>query len=140
MTGMGERLPAEVRPLFQAPVFVVMTTINPNGQPQSSVVWAKLDGDQVLISTIRGRLKCRNMERDPRITLAAYDPEDPYVYAELRGTVTLSEEGGAELIDELSRVYQDKPWQVRPAETRVVVRFTPTKVIHHVAPQSTSRR
>jgi PPOX class probable F420-dependent enzyme len=133
---MAVTLPAEVRPLFQAPVFVIMTTINPDGAPQSSVVWAKLDGDTVVMSTIRGRRKCRNMERDPRVTLLAYDPKDPYVYAELRGTVTLDEAGGVELIDELSRAYDGKPWTVRPAETRVVVRFTPTKVIQHVAPQS----
>lgn len=123
--------------LFQAPVFVVMTTINPDGAPQSSVVWAKLGPEStVLMSTIRGRRKCLNMERDPRVTLLAYDPEDPYVYTELRGTVALSEEGGDAMIDELCRAYQGKPWTIRPAETRVVVRFTPTKVIEHVAPQS----
>lgn len=132
-------MPAEVRPLFQAPVFVVMTTINPTGMPQSSVVWAKVEDDTVLISTIRGRRKCRNMERDPRITLLAYEPDDPYTYAELRGTVTLSEEGGVALIDELSHAYQNEPWTVRPAETRVVVRFTAGKVIYHVAPQSRKR-
>ncbi|HET9142502.1 PPOX class F420-dependent oxidoreductase [Actinophytocola sp.] len=122
--------------LFQAPVFVVMTTINPDGMPQSSVVWAKVLGDDVVISTIRGRRKCRNMERDPRVTLLAYDPEDPYSYVELRGTVRLSEEGGDALIDELSRAYDGKPWSHRPHETRVVVRFTPAKVVSHVSPQS----
>jgi PPOX class probable F420-dependent enzyme len=123
--------------LFSAPVFVVMTTINPDGAPQSSVVWTKVDGEDVLISTIRGRRKCRNMERDPRITLLAYDPADPYSYVELRGTVALSEAGGDALIDELSRAYDGKPWIHRPNETRVVVRFTPTKVVAHLAPQST---
>jgi len=122
--------------LFRAPVFVVLTTINPDGAPQSSVVWTKVDGDDVVFSTIRGRRKCRNMERDPRVTLLAYDPADPYSYVELRGTVTLSEEGGDALIDELSRAYDDKPWTHRPQETRVVVRFTPVKVIEHLAPQS----
>lgn len=63
--------------LFQAPVFVVLTTINPDGAPQSSVIWSKVDGGDILFSTIRGRRKCRNMERDPRVTLLAYDPEDP---------------------------------------------------------------
>jgi PPOX class probable F420-dependent enzyme len=130
MTGMSELR------LFQEPVFVVMTTINPDGAPQSSVVWARVDGSDVLMSTIRGRRKCRNMERDPRVTLLAYDPEDPYAYTELRGTVTLTEEGGDALIDELSRAYEREPWTIRPAETRVVVRFTPTKVIEHVAAQS----
>jgi PPOX class probable F420-dependent enzyme len=133
---MGEALTDDVRPLFQAPVFVVMSTINPDGQPQSSVVWAKVEGDEVVISTIRGRRKCRNMERDPRITLIAYDPDDPYVYVELRGTVTLDEEGGDALINELSLAYDGEPFTHRPTETRVVVRFTTTKVIRHVAPQS----
>lgn len=126
---MVETLPTESRRLFQAPVFVVLTTINPDGAPQSSVVWSKVDGDDVVMSTIRGRRKCRNMERDPRVTLLAYDPDDPYSYVELRGTVTLTEEGGDALIDELSRAYEDKPWAHRPGQTRVVVRFTPTRVV-----------
>lgn len=133
---MAEKLTDDIRPLFQAPVFVVMTTINPDGQPQSSVVWAKVEGDQVIISTIRGRRKCLNMERDPRITLIAYDPEDPYIYVELRGTATLDEAGGRDLIEELSLAYDDKPFPPRPAEVRVVVRFTPTKIIRHMAQQS----
>jgi PPOX class probable F420-dependent enzyme len=133
-------IPDDAKPLFAAPVFVVLTTVNADGSPQSSVVWSRLDGDDVLISTIRGRLKCRNMERDPRVTLLAYDPEDPYFYGELRGTVTLTEEGGNELIDELSRAYNGKPWQIRPAETRVVVRFTPRKVVKHIAAQSRRAR
>lgn len=116
---------------FQAPVFVVLTTINPDGQPQSSVVWAKVEGDQVIISTIRGRRKCRNMERDPRVTLLAYDPQDPYQYVELRGTVTLDEAGGNELINELSLAYDGKPFNLNPDHVRVVVRFTPVKVVEH---------
>lgn len=132
---MGEALTDEVRPLLQAPVFVVMTTINPDSQPQSSVVWAKVEGDQVVISTIRGRRKCLNMERDPRVTLIAYDPEDPYVYVELRGTVTLDEEGGDALIDELSYAYDGKPFNHGPGQVRVVVRFTANKIVRHLAQQ-----
>lgn len=127
---MGESL-ADVARLFQAPVFVVMTTINPDAQPQSSVVWAKVEGDQVIISTIRGRRKCRNMERDPRITLLAYDPDDPYRYVELRGEVTLDEAGGDELIDELSLAYDGEPFKHRPGEVRVVVRFTANRIVKH---------
>jgi hypothetical protein len=58
------------------------------------------------------------------------------VRVEVRGTVSMTEEGGVELIDELSRAYDGVPWTVRPTETRVVVRVTPTKVIEHIAPQS----
>lgn len=109
--------------------FFVLSTVNPNGWPQSSVVWAQRDGDDVLFSTIRGRRKTRNMERDPRVSLVAYDPEDPYSYVEIRGTVTMTEEGGDALIDELCRAYNNgKPWPKRPHETRVVCRVAPRRV------------
>ena len=127
---MAESL-ASVARYFQAPVFVVLSTINPDGQPQSSVVWAKVENDLVIISTIRGRRKCRNMERDPRATLLAYDPERPYYYAELRGTVTLDEEGGDELINELSLAYDGKPFNHPPGQVRVVVRFAADKVFEY---------
>ena len=127
---MGETLAAVSR-FFQAPTFVVISTINPDGRPQSSVVWAKVADDQVIISTIRGRRKCRNMERDPRVTLLAQDPEDPYHYVELRGAVTLDEAGGDELINELCLAYEGKPFNHRPGQVRVVVRFTATKVFEY---------
>jgi PPOX class probable F420-dependent enzyme len=124
---MAETLTAVSR-FFEAPVFVVLSTINPDGRPQSSVVWAKVADDQVVISTIRGRRKCLNMERDPRVTLLAYDPENPYDYVELRGTVTLDEAGGDELINELSLAYEETPFKHPPGQVRVVVRFTADKV------------
>lgn len=129
---MGVRLTDEARRLFQAPVFAVLSTVSESGAPQSSVIWVRHDGDDLLFSTIRGRLKTRNMERNPHVSLCAFDPGDPYVYVEVRGTVTLTEDGGVDLIDELSRAYVGRPWVVRPAETRVVVRVTPTRVIERI--------
>lgn len=133
---MTIKLSDTARRLFQTPVFAVLSTVSPSGAPQTSVIWVRTDGDEVLFSTIRGRLKTTNMERNPRVSLCAYDPEDPYSYVEIRGTVSMVEEGGVELIDELSRAYDGVPWTVRPQETRVVVRVTPTKVIEHVTAQS----
>jgi PPOX class probable F420-dependent enzyme len=118
------------RNLLDGRTFAVVSTINPDGAPQSSVIWIKRDGDQVLFSTILGRRKTRNMQRDPRINVAMYDPADPYRYVEIRGTVTLTEEGGPELIQELSRKYDDEPFvEGHPDNVRVVVRVTPTKVV-----------
>jgi PPOX class probable F420-dependent enzyme len=136
---MAAPLSDEARRLFRAPVFAILSTVSAEGAPQSSVIWVRQDGDDLLFSTIRGRLKTRNMERNPRVSLCAYDPDDPYVYAEVRGTVMLSEEGGLDLIDELSRAYDGKPWRPRPDETRVVARVTPTRVIERVASQSRRR-
>jgi PPOX class probable F420-dependent enzyme len=121
-------------------VFAVLATVSPSGAPQSSVIWVKRDGNAVLFSTIRGRLKTRYMEQNPRVSLCLYDPDDPYAYVEIRGEVSITEQGGDALIDELSRVYDGKPWTIRLHETRVVCRVTPTKVIEHVAAQSPHAR
>jgi PPOX class probable F420-dependent enzyme len=118
--------------LLNPPVFAILSTAAPSGTVQSSVIWVRTDGDDILFSTIVGRLKTRNMQRNPRVSLCAYDPADPYRYVEVRGTVTFTEKGGVELIDELSRAYDGKPWRVRPAETRLVVRVTPTKMFERL--------
>ncbi len=116
--------------LIDAPTFAVVSTINPDGAPQSSVVWVKRDGDDILFSTIRGRRKTKNMERDPRVGVTLYDPADPYRYVEVRGAVSLTEEGGPELIQDLSQKYDGVPFREgRPDNVRVVVRITPTRVI-----------
>lgn len=122
--------------LLNAPYFATLSTVSPSGAPQSSVIWLRTDGDDIIFSTIKGRLKTRHMEANPKVSLLSYDPQDPYAYVEVRGTVTFTEEGGTELIDELSRAYTDTAWTIRPDETRLVVRLTPSKVIEHVAAQS----
>ena len=127
---MSVSLPEPVRRLVDAATYAVITTINADSSPQSTVIWIKRDGDDVLFSTIRGRRKTRNMERDPRVSVCAYDPDDPERYFTVEGTVTLVEEGGVELIDELSRKYDGEPWVPRPTEVRVVCRLTPDRVIY----------
>ena len=125
-------LPSVLTTLLEANTFVVLSTINPDGAPQSSVIWAKLDAGEIVFSTIRGRRKTRNMERDPRISLCLYDPADPYRYVEVRGTVALTEDGGPELIQELSQRYDGTDFQEgNPANVRVVGRVRPTHVVEH---------
>jgi PPOX class probable F420-dependent enzyme len=126
----GVALPELTRRLLDANVFVVLATVNPDGAPQSSVIWAKRDGDEVVFSTIRGRRKTLNMQRDPRVSLCAYDPVDPNHYVEIRGTVTLTEDGGPDLIQELSMRYDGVRFtESDPANVRVVCRVTPSRVI-----------
>lgn len=126
---MSETLPQTVRRLADTTTFAVLSTIDKDGRPQSTVIWMKRDGDDILFSTIRGRRKTRNMERDPRVSICAYDPAEPLVYFAVDGTVTLTEEGGDELIDELSRKYDGEPWSFPAGQVRVVCRVTPTRVI-----------
>lgn len=131
---MSAALSDRLKSLLDTPVFIVVGTVQPDGSPQMSPVWVKRDGDDVLISTTVGRRKEKNLRRDPRATVVVMDPENPYEYAEIRGTAELTTEGGQALIDELSLKYTGKKYaEFNPASAddaeRVVVRITPRKVV-----------
>jgi PPOX class probable F420-dependent enzyme len=129
---MSVPLPDLARRLLDANTFATLSTINPDGAPQSSVIWVKRDGDDILFSTIRGRRKTKNMERDPRVSICMFDPADPYAYVEIRGRVELTEKDGRELINELSLRYDGVAFRVEPPEVvRVVCRVTPDRVVVH---------
>lgn len=123
-------LPDPVKALLDAPTFVVLTTLNPDGSPHATVMWIRRDGDDLLFSTVRGRRKARNMQRDPRVSVCAYDPQQPYVYFTVGGEVTLTEQGGRELIDELSVKYTGGPYtNDGPDAVRLVCRLTPRHLL-----------
>ncbi|WP_242423966.1 pyridoxamine 5'-phosphate oxidase family protein, partial [Frankia sp. EI5c] len=86
--------------------------------------------DELLLSTVRGRAKERDIARDPRVGLMFLDQRDPYSYVEIRGVASLSEEGGKELIDLLSIKYTGSPygWD-GPDEVRLVIRVVAERVL-----------
>ncbi|PNE35999.1 MULTISPECIES: PPOX class F420-dependent oxidoreductase [Streptomyces] len=134
---MTATLSDQLKELLDSPVFVTVGTIQPDGSPQLSPVWVKRDGDDLLISTTVGRRKEQNIRRDPRVSVVLQPFDAPYGYAEIRGTASLSTEGGQELIDELSRKYTGKSYaEFNPAsaddDQRVVVRITPRKVVGRI--------
>ncbi|MFI1890109.1 PPOX class F420-dependent oxidoreductase [Streptomyces jumonjinensis] len=134
---MSAALSDELKALLDSPVFVNVATIQPDGSPQVSPVWVKRDGDDVLISTTVGRRKESNLRRDPRATVVVQPFDAPYTYAEIRGTATLTTDGGQELIDELALKYTGKRYaDFNPAAAedapRVVIRITPRKVVGRV--------
>jgi PPOX class probable F420-dependent enzyme len=130
---MAVSLTDKARALIGAPNFATLATINPDGGPQTSVVWVTLDGNDLLFSTVVGRRKERNLRRDPRASVSIFDQQNPYSYLEVRGTVTLVEDGGPELINDLSLKYTGEDYQDDPANVRVVVRLSPERVTGHVA-------
>ncbi|MFE5089904.1 PPOX class F420-dependent oxidoreductase [Streptomyces sp. NPDC056638] len=134
---MTAALSAELKALLDTPVFVTVATVQPDGSPQVSPVWVKRDGDDLLISTTVGRRKEQNLSRDPRVSVVLQPFDAPYTYAEIRGTATLTTEGGQELIDELSVKYTGKKYAEFNPESgaddeRVVVRITPRKVVGRI--------
>jgi PPOX class probable F420-dependent enzyme len=127
------------RDLVECPPVAALSTITPDGYPQTSVVWCDFDGTFVRVNTMRGFAKERNMRRDPRVTLLCYDPREPLRSLEVRGTVVeMTEEGALEHLDRLSSKYAGRPVRyfgdMIPAhfgetEVPVLCRILPTHVV-----------
>ena len=114
--------------------YAVLATVNPDGSPQTSVIWVGRDGGDVLFSTVEGRVKHRNMVRDPRVSISVIDWVDPENYIELRGRVSMTPDVGRQLDTQLSWKYDGKdPGEDRPGAVRVVVRLVVDKVTGHAA-------
>jgi len=102
-------IPDSHRDLFDGYACVALTTIMPDGQPQITPVWSNLDEPYVMINTMRGFRKEKNLRRNPRVTLLAFDAKQPLRNIEIRGTVVeMTEEGALEHLDQLTQLYMHK--------------------------------
>ena len=125
---MGFELSEAARALVGGRNYAVLATVNPDGGPQTSVMWVGLDGSDVLFSTVEGRRKHRNMLRDPRVSVSVIDSADPENYVELRGRVSMTPDVGRSFDTQLSWKYDGRdPDPDRPGAVRVVVRLTVDK-------------
>jgi PPOX class probable F420-dependent enzyme len=112
----------------------VLATINPDGGPQTSAMWVGREGDQVLFSTVAGRRKHRNLERDVRASVSVLDHEDPENYVELRGRVTIEEDVGRAFDTGLSWKYDGRdPDPDAPGAVRLILRMTVDKATGYAA-------
>ena len=111
--------------------FAALTTLLPDGHPQTQVMWVDADGDHLLINTEVHRQKFRNVERDPRVTLTIWDKEDPYTFVEVRGEVVEKAKGpeARRHIDELSHKYHGKPYGTPIRSERVMLRIAPLRQV-----------
>ena len=114
--------------------YAVLATVNPDGSPQTSVIWVGRDENDLLFSTVEGRVKHRNMLRDPRVSVSVIDSADPENYVELRGRVSMTPDIGRQLDTRLSWKYDGKgPDPDRPGAVRVVVRLVVEKATGYAA-------
>ena len=129
---MADRIPEQYADLFGAEkkAFAYVATSMPNGAPQLTPVWVDYDGECVVFNTALGRVKERNLRRNPMVALVVSDPQNPYRYIQVRGRVELSEEGADAHIDKLAKKYLgvDKYPYRQPGEVRLIVRITPESV------------
>jgi PPOX class probable F420-dependent enzyme len=128
-------IPESHADLLRNTVDVVLTTISPDGYPQSTLVWCSLDGSNVLMNTGKGYQKERNLRRNSHIAVFAFDPNDHLHCVEIQGDAELIEEGAIEHLNLLSKsytgkadFYRDVMPELAGKETRVIIRLKPKKV------------
>lgn len=111
-----------------ARAFAYLATLMPDGSPQLTPLWFNTDGEHILVNSSKGRIKDRNMRRDPRVAVVIADPKDPYRFVQVRGRVQdITEEGGLEHINALSLKYHGKPWTARAGQVRVIYKILALK-------------
>lgn len=124
--------------LVEAPPVAALTTLMRDGSPHTTPVWCNVGGRHVLVNTMRGFLKERNMRRDARVTLLCFDPREPLRSLEIRGRVVeMSEDDAREHLDTLARLYTGLepyfgavvPAELAETEVPVVCRILPTRVV-----------
>ncbi|NND84066.1 MAG: PPOX class F420-dependent oxidoreductase [Acidimicrobiia bacterium] len=119
----------DIRDFVRSGHFAALTTLMPDGVPQTQVMWVDADDTHLLINTEDGRQKQRNVERDPRVTVLVWDAENPYRYAEVRGKVVDMVRGpqAREHIDHLSNRYFGKPYSNPIRTERIIWRIEPDR-------------
>ncbi len=129
-------IPAAAQHLLGGKNFAHVATVMEDGSPQVSPVWIDYEDGLVVFNTAEGRLKPKNLRRDPRVAISVTNPENPYESLLIRGrAVELTHEGADEHIDALAKRYMgvDEYPLRQPDEQRVIVKVEPERV-QHMAP------
>jgi len=124
-------IPEKYLDLFNKKAFAQLATLMPDGSPHVAPVWVDYDGKNIVINSAKGRVKDRNMRRDPRVGLDLLDPDNPYRHLSIRGRVTdITETGGDAHIDKLAKKYMgvDKYPYAGNGEIRVIYKIEPEHI------------
>jgi PPOX class probable F420-dependent enzyme len=130
---MAASIPEKFKDLLttEKKAFASFATVMADGRPQVTPVWFDYDGRHLLVNSARGRVKDRNVERNPKVALSITDPTNPYRHLSIQGrVVAITEEGGDAHIDSLAKKYlgQDRYPGRKPGEVRVIYRIEPDRV------------
>jgi PPOX class probable F420-dependent enzyme len=126
-------LPGELLALLHRPSPCFLATTMPDGSPQLTQTWVDTDGENILINTVVGFRKVRNIDRDPRVAVSVADPDDTSSYFSVKGRVTgATTEGAAEHIEHLAKKYLGGPypWYGGRDQTRLLLTIAVDSVIH----------
>ncbi len=121
-------IPDSHRDILETTALAHIATIGPQGEPQNNPVWFDWDGTHVLFSQTKGRQKYHNLQRDPHVAISIVDPQNPYRYLEIRGTVVrIDEDPDLDFANKLAKKYLglDKYPNHQPGDERVVIVVEP---------------
>ncbi|MBI2487312.1 MAG: PPOX class F420-dependent oxidoreductase [Deltaproteobacteria bacterium] len=128
---MAELPELALKLLTEGKNFATIATLMPDGSPHATVTWIDTDGKHVIFNTAEGRIKTKNLRRDPRVAIAIINSENPYQQVMIRGhVVEMTHEGADEHIDLLAKKYLgvDKYPYRGAGEERVIVKIVPDRV------------
>ena len=124
-------LPADLIALLRQPSPCFVTTLMPDGSPQMTQTWVDTDGEHIIINTVKGFQKVKNVERDPRVAVSISDSSNPSRYYAIRGRVVdITTKGGAEHIEALAQRYLGSPypWYGGRDQVRVILTISANKI------------
>ena len=123
-----------IRRFFEGKNFAFVSTLMGNGYPHTMPTWVDLEDGNILINTAIGRIKHKNVSKDPRLSLAVVDHNNPYDMVTVRGKVIEQIKGDVaeKHIDKLSKKYlgKDEYPNRRAEEQRVILKVKPEKIFH----------
>jgi PPOX class probable F420-dependent enzyme len=119
------------RELIEGKNFASLATLMPDGSPQVSPVWVDHEGEVILVNTAEGRVKTKNVTRDPRVAISIFDQNDPYRKVLIRGSVIeVTKKGAEDHIDRMAMKYRGLakyPWR-QPGVSRVLIRVKASRI------------
>jgi PPOX class probable F420-dependent enzyme len=124
-------IPERCLDLLAKPIVSNLVTLMPDGSPQVTPMWFEFDGEHIIMNSARGKVKERNMRRDPRVAVLIVSSDNPYRYIQIQGRVVeISEEGAEDSIDRLARKYLglDAYPDRKQDEVRVMYKIVPEHV------------
>src|SRR5262249_15934833 len=126
-------LSAELQQLLQKRVFCFFATVMPDGSPHVTQTWVDTDGTSVLINTVQGHQKARNVQRDPRVMISIIDPSAPWKRAiGIRGRIVeITQEGADFHLQKLieRNLGQEEYRYGKPGQVRILLQISPEKIL-----------
>jgi len=126
-----KQIPQSHADILAKPAFAHLSTLMSDGSPQASAVWIDTDGSSIVVNSAEGRLKDRNIRKDPRVAISVTDPDNPYRSLMIRGRVVKITNDGADAhIDRMAKKYMgvdEYPFR-QPGEVRVLYYIEPERV------------